>query len=440
MRKKLFIKNVMIMSVSALLIRCIGMLFSVKSAEIMGAETLGRFRLVICVYALFLLASTSGVGITVTRLAGDLIACKNDAQACFVRDRAAAFSLLLGAVSGILMLCTSFFLPGELFSSGSVNAVRILALSLPFAAFSSSMRGYFTARKKILRNSVEQLIEQLAEIAVFLLLCKDQFRMGLSPLFCAAAASCCAEIISFFYSAALLFIDRRKNTKPAGMQGLFSAAMPILIPCTASGALRSALSLIENCLIPAGLIKASGQGGQAMADYGIISGMALPWIMFPSVFIIPVSQLIVPEMSGARKLGQKKSIAHMSRKLIRVTVIYSLLAMLPFILFPYNIAGLLGYPEKAGFFMRVLALLIPLSFLDSIADGMLKGLDCQKSYFGINMIESVLRIIMALTLVPLFGAAGAAALIILGELVNVTLSLWKVISVCQPGKNLPARQ
>ena len=260
-----------------------------------------------------------------------------------------------------------------------------------------------------------------------------------APLFCAAAATCCAEIISFFYSAALLFIDKRNNLRPVKMQGLFSAALPVLLPCTASSTLRSALSLIENCLIPAGLIRAASHGGQAMADYGIISGMALPWIMFPSVFIIPASQLIVPEMSGARKLGQKNSIAHMSHRLIRAALIYSLIAMLPFLIFPYELAGLLGYPQRAGFFMRVLALLIPLSFLDSIADGMLKGLDCQKSYFRINMIESVLRIIMALTLVPLFGAAGAAALILLGELVNVTLSMWKLLSVCRISTPCPAK-
>ena len=429
MRKKLFIKNVMIMSFSALLIRCIGMLFAVKTAGIMGAEMLGRFRLVLCVYALFLLTSTSGTGITVTRIAGDLFACRKDAQACFVRDRAAGFSFLLGTAAGLLMLCTSFFLPGDLFSGGAANAVRILALSLPFAAFSSSMRGYFTAKRKILRNSIEQLIEQLAEIAVFLFICPYSYKLGISPLFCAAAATCCAEIISFFYSAALLFIDKRNNLRPVKMQGLFSAALPVLLPCTASSTLRSALSLIENCLIPAGLIRAASHGGQAMADYGIISGMALPWIMFPSVFIIPASQLIVPEMSGARKLGQKNSIAHMSHRLIRAALIYSLIAMLPFLIFPYELAGLLGYPQRAGFFMRVLALLIPLSFLDSIADGMLKGLDCQKSYFHINIIESVLRVIMALTLVPFLGTAGVIAIILFGELINVTLSLWKLLEV-----------
>ena len=113
--------------------------------------------------------------------------------------------------------------------------------------------------------------------------------------------------------------------------------------------------------------------------------------------------------------------------------------MTPFIFIPDKIASAFGYCDKAGFYMRVLAPLIPLSYLDSAVDGMLKGLDCQKSYFRINMIESVLRIIMALTLVPLFGAAGAAALILLGELVNVTLSMWKLLSVCRISTPCPAK-
>ena len=103
--------------------------------------------------------------------------------------------------------------------------------------------------------------------------------------------------------------------------------------------------------------------------------------------------------------------------------------MTPFIFIPDKIASAFGYCDKAGFYMRVLAPLIPLSYLDSAVDGMLKGLDCQKSYFHINIIESVLRVIMALTLVPFLGTAGVIAIILFGELINVTLSLWKLLEV-----------
>ena len=150
MRKKLFIKNVMIMSFSALLIRCIGMLFAVKTAGIMGAEMLGRFRLVLCVYALFLLTSTSGTGITVTRIAGDLFACRKDAQACFVRDRAAGFSFLLGTAAGLLMLLSDaagYMLGGsELFSAAKVAAAAV-DIFLTVLTSAVAVPAFFAVRK-----------------------------------------------------------------------------------------------------------------------------------------------------------------------------------------------------------------------------------------------------------------------------------------------------
>ena len=427
MRKKLFVKNMLIMSFSALVIRGIGMVFAVKAADVMGAGLLGRYRLTMGVYAFFVLAATSGVSITVTRIAGDLIAQKRESCACFVRDRAAAMSSVAGAALGLLMICSSFFLPCELFGSGSANAVRLLAVSLPFAGFSSAVRGYFSARKKNLRNAAEQFIEQLTELIVFIIACERLDGIGFSPLLCAAIATVAAEVISFLYSALLLLSDRRRTPQPKKTEKMFSKAFPIYLPCTASSGLRSALSLAENCLISHGLILYCGAHTEAMEDYGIMCGMALPCVLFPSVFIIPASQLIIPELSAAKTLGQKNGIIHMSGKLLFLVVIYSLIAMLPFIIFPHSIASLLGYPPKAGFFMRVLAPLIPLSFLDSAVDGMLKGLDCQKSYFRINAAEALLRIIMALTLVPLLGTIGAAAVILFGELFNVSLSLWRLI-------------
>ena len=426
MRKKRFIQNMLGLSVSALLIRGVGMVWAVNAAQIMGAEMLGRYRLIVSVYAFFLLAAAAGVSVTVTRLAGEELARGNEGAVSFIRSRAVSAAFCIGAALGVCMFIASFFLPAGFFGSGAANALRVLSPALPLAGFSSAVRGYFTARRKNLRNAAEQLIEQLTELFVFIWSCRLLEGAGFSPIFCAALATTSAEAVSFIYSAALLCYDTRHTPPPEKISGLFPRARSVFVPCTASAGLRSALSLAESCLIPAGLMVSAGNGGAAMEDFGIITGMALPCVMFPSVFILPAAQLIVPELAAERALGHKKAVMHMSKKLLRWTAGYSLLAMLPFLLFPYGISGLLGYPERAGFFIRLLAPLIPLSFIDSIVDGMLKGLDCQKSYFRINMIESVLRIIMALTLVPAFGASGAAALIIAGELINAALSLRRL--------------
>lgn len=417
----------MILSASSLVIRGIGMAFSVKLAAVMGAEMLGRYRLTISIYVFFLLLCTSGISVTVTRLTGDLLAKNEYGKASFVRDKALGFSFITGIILGAIMFLTSFFLPRHIFGDGAAGAVRLLGISLPFGGFSAALRGYFTAKRKILRNAGEQLLEQLSEITVFFIAADHLSALGVSPLLCAALATTIAEIISFFYCIFLWLNDRKHNAAPEQFSGIYKLSSPVFIPCTASAGLRSALSAIENSLIPVGLITFGSGRENALSEYGIISGMALPCVLFPSVFILPFSQLIVTELSRERTLLHTKNIRRISVRSLRIVIIYSLLMMTPFIIFPDKIASAFGYCDKAGFYMRVLAPLIPLSYLDSAVDGMLKGLDCQKSYFRINIIESVLRVIMALTLIPVFGAAGVIAIILFGELINVTLSLWRLL-------------
>ncbi len=429
MKKQLFIKNVIILSLSSLIIRAIGMAFGVRAASVMGAEMLGRYRLTVSLYTFFFLLVTSGLSVTATRLAGDFLAAGECRKASYIRDKTILFGFLSGTILCGGMILLSFFLPTGFLGQGSVGAVRILALSLPFAAFSAALRGYFTAKRCILRTAAEQLLEQLSEITVFFAAFDYLEPAGISPLLCAALATTCAEVISFIYCIILWIADRRTTEPPEKVTQLFRLASPIAVPCTASAGLRSALSAVENSLIPAGLMLCGADQENALAEYGIISGMALPCVLFPSVLIIPFSQLIVTELSRENALGHHKSIMRISKKMLKVTIAYSLITTLPFLFFPEIIASALGFPSKAAFFIRVLAPLIPLSYLDSAVDGMLKGLDCQKSYFHINMIESVLRVIMALTLIPLYGAAGVIVIILFGELINVTLSLWKLLSV-----------
>lgn len=148
MKKKLFFKNIIIMSVSSLLIRSIGMFFTIRIAAVMGTEMLGRYRLVISIYAFFLLICTSGVSVTVTRITGELLAKEEYGKASYVRDRWLLISFVAGLILFSIMSAASFILPSDFFGEGAVSSFRILGVSLPFASCSAALRGYFTAKRK----------------------------------------------------------------------------------------------------------------------------------------------------------------------------------------------------------------------------------------------------------------------------------------------------
>ncbi len=420
------------MAGSALIIRSLGMVFRVYLADSIGSEGIGIYQLILTAYTFFAMICTSGLTITVTRLVGDYIAENRPEKAGYVTEKCLIFSLIFSSVLGfILFLSADKIGTGFLHDERTVLSLKVLAPSLPFMAFSAVLRGYFSAKRKMLRTAGEQLLEQTVEIAV----CVGIFTF-FSPK--TTEYACCsvsmgttsAEIISFIYSFILYISDKKRiNRKSEKVKHLFTCAVPIALPCMASSALRSGLSAIENILIPAGLMKYGADSGSALSEYGIISGMAMTIIVFPSVFILPFASLIIPEMSQANILHRNNGIKHMAERMFSATLEYSIPIMFIFIFFAYDIGNAVYNSEKAGFYIAALAPVVPLMYLDSSVDGMLKGLNEQTSYLICNLIDSIIRVILTYFLLPVFGPAGIVAVIISSELLNTSLSLIRLMQV-----------
>ena len=62
--------------------------------------------------------------------------------------------------------------------------------------------------------------------------------------------------------------------------------------------------------------------------------------------------------------------------------------------------------NSVGFLLKVLSPIVPFMYLDSISDGILKGLDQQKFSFKTAISDSVFRIILILLIVPKTGLKG----------------------------------
>src|SRR5699024_519419 len=113
--------------------------------------------------------AASGITLTVTRLVTDTLAKDNKAGALFAVKRCVAFSVIMSAAVGVCLFVFSneigtYFLK----DSRSVLSLKVLSASLPFMAASSCLRGYFFARRQAVKTALEQLLEQVCEIGVFM--------------------------------------------------------------------------------------------------------------------------------------------------------------------------------------------------------------------------------------------------------------------------------
>ena len=420
------------MAVSALIIRSMNMFFRVFMADTIGAEGIGLYQLIISVYIFFAAVSTSGISLTATRLYSDFSAKGDYAKAKYAVRKCILISLISGAFLGAVMY-VSADVAGTYFLHDvrTVPALKLLAPSLPFMAVSACIRGYFTARRQTIQTSVEQLLEQVIEMGVFALAFLFLKPDTLEKACCTAVlGTTLAEVISFVYSLICYAVDIKKlNCKSEKTDGLAKKIMPVAVPVMANSCLRSGLSAVENVLIPLGLKKNGSDSSKALAQYGIIGGMTMPVLAFPTVFILPFCSLIVTEMSEALAKRHIKSIRHITERMFCFALYYCLPVMVILLFFSKDIGNALYHNELAGQFIGILAPIVPFMYLDAVADGILKGLNEQTSYLIFNLIDAVIRVILTYLLLPKFGIMGIVAVIIISELLNTVMSIARLIKV-----------
>lgn len=434
MKKRAFLVNALVLTVTSLFLRSVGMSFNVYISNKVGAEGMGLFQLISSAYALAITFATSGISLAVTRVVaeelgrGSFPAANKAVRQCFV------YSLGMGLLAGVLLFV--FAEPigsGWLGETRTVLSLRLLAPSLPFIAMSACMRGYFVATRNIVKSSLAQVVEQFSTILVTVACIGSLLSKGLEYACLALViGSVVGEIASWLVEFWIYRADKRKrDTSPCAQKGLFKRVLGISVPIAVSTYLRSGLTTVENVLIPRGFKQYGATGGASLAQYGMIKGMVMPVMFFPSAFLVAVSGLLVPEVAEANILGEKGKIDSAIERVFQMTLLFAILLTGVFFTFSHELGMAIYQNEECGRLLRILAPLVPLMYLDSVVDSMLKGLNEQVNSMKYNIIDSAMRVVGIWLLVPMFGVRGFIVVMYCSELLNTSLSLNRLIQVTQ---------
>lgn len=434
-KKTLFIKNALILTASSLILRFVGIIFKVWLAALIGSEGIGLYQLIFSVYVLAATFATSGICTAVTRLIAEELALGSKKGTLKILRRAIEITLLIAAVSVVIVYFGAEFIADRFIGDmRAVPALKILPLSLPFMGITSCLRGYFIARRKVTPNAVSQLFEQAVRILLVVVLVKKFCDKGLAA--CSAAVlfgDTAAEIFSFLLLGIIWLRDRKKlnalNGRIRPPFGIVRRILHISVPITSGRYLNTALRTAENILVPKNLAKYPHSGELALSQFGMIKGMALPILFFPSTLLNSISTLLIPEMSEASAKGRTGLVKAATRNILKLTAVMSFIFAAIFLVGGKEIGLLIYKSEEVGSLLRALSPIVPLMYLDSVSDGILKGLDQQAFSFRTAITDSVLRIILILLTLPRFGLRGFIWIMYFSNLLTCALNVGRLIKV-----------
>lgn len=433
MGKKL-VYNTALLTGSSLLMRCIGMAFQAWLAGRIGATGIGLFQLVMSVEMLCTTLAVSGIRFAATRIVAEEIGSGREGAVGTAVFRCCMYSLLFGCAAAAVLM--SFAEPVGFLWIGdarTVMSLRILACGLPFLSLSSVLSGYFTACGRVWKSALVHLIEQLSYIGLVALFL-SRTPQGDIERNCAAvtAGITASDMLSFALMFAFFLGDRRAHTaRSARSERLTARMLGVALPLAVSSYARSALSTLEHMLVPRGLRRSGLSADSALAGYGVIQGMAMPLISFPSCLLMAVAELIVPELTEAQMRGDGALIRRTVSKLIKRSLLFSTLAAAAL----FSLAGALSSAvygsDEAAVYIRLLAPLVPVMYTDMVVDGCLKGLGQQVWSMGINIFDAALGAALVWLLLPVGALDAYIGIIYADELINFALSAARLRRVCR---------
>lgn len=426
MKKKNFLKNAAILTATAIILRTVGIFFRIYISNAIGAEGMGLHQLILSIYMFASAVASSGINVAVTRLVSEKVGTGGLCTVKKILFHSLSASIILGLAAFAIMFFGADFISEKwLHDARASLSMKVISFGLPFMAVSSCLKGYFTARRKASTPSNSQLFEQLIRILTVVMLLRF---INTKNLTLACAAVVMGNTLSEIGACAYIYIGYRRDKRTIREGGIMHGGIvrslcAIFIPVALSSYLNTLLHTIENVMVPDALTRYTVSRELSLSQFGMLKGMALPLLFFPSSFLGAVSTLLIPEVSQYGAEGKNASIKSTINYTLLVTIITSLPVSAIFCVYAYEIGELVYKSSEVGMYILALAPVLPFMYIESVIAGILNALNRQSAMLRFNIYNSALRIALILTLVPVFGIYAFLAIMIVSNLFTSCLNL-----------------
>ncbi len=425
MRGKSIVTGAIILTIAGIITRILGFVYRIYMSNIIGAEGMGLYQLIMPIYSLAWSIACSGFTTTVSKLTAQENAKKEYGNVKRILKQSVFITTALGVIVGVLIFIFAYDISTIFFKDTRiVMSMKILSLAIPFMSAGSCIRGYFFGLQETVIPAINQVFEQSVRMLVIYLLAGTMIPMGLEYACAAATIGIVAEeifsllfvIISFKFTKARNFIKKLPTLSTyKSLALIFTMALPL----TANRVIGSFLSTYENALIPQRLQLFGYSQTDALSIYGQISGMAMPLIFFPSAFLLSLSISLVPAVSEASAVKNFSRINYTTSKSLLFASVIGFASASMFVCFSKEF-GQVIYNQDISRMLILLGIMCPFLYMQTVLSGILNGLGYQVFIFRNSLISSIISILFIYFLVPVKGVDA----FILGWFVSLIVVCW----------------
>lgn len=339
-----FVFGVVILSLSTLIVKIIGLAFKIPMLSLLGMEGMGYFNSAYEIYAVLCVVSTAGLPVALSILISSARATGNSVEIVKVYKAARGVFLGLGFLGSIAMLALARPLSVFIGNGDSYYCILAIAPALLFICLASAIRGYCQGFEDMAPTAISQLIEALLKLLLGVALAMVGIRRGLSVPEVSALAVLGITVGTLFSLVYLVIVKRRHKINAINVRAdknSYKELIRIALPITLGSAVISLTRIIDMIFIIKRLQDTGVSQFRANEIYGAYTTLALPVFSLIPSLIAPISMALIPELSGFIKRNNEAGQASSVERAVRLTSLLAMPASIAVTVFSRQILSLL---------------------------------------------------------------------------------------------------
>ncbi|MDY2699120.1 MAG: polysaccharide biosynthesis protein [Lachnospiraceae bacterium] len=432
------ITGTIILTVTGFVSRFIGFFYRIFLSRLFGAEGMGIYQLISPVLALSFSLTVAGMQTAISKyVASETISKDYRSSAIhlftgFVLSMTVSFLCTLGIYSYADEIALHFLLEER-----TAPLLRIIAISIPMATVHSCINGYFYGIRKTTIPALCQLSEQIIRVGSVYAIYYFCLQRNMTPTISFAVIGLViGESASMIVSLIAVQIHFARavpaNYGPLLKTSLLSYAevtrqlLTLAVPLSLNRVIINFLQSLEAIFIPNRLMHYGYDNAAALSLYGVLTGMSLPLILFPSAITNSICVLLLPIVSEADAASNTATIKKAVHKSIRYGFLLGIVFTLFFLFSGKFLGNLLYQSPLSGSFIITLSFLCPLMYIASTLNSILNGLGQTGLTFIYSMISLLVRLGFVFFGIPLWGIQGYLWGLLVSQAVQTFLCMYAV--------------
>ncbi|AYE34473.1 putative polysaccharide biosynthesis protein [Clostridium septicum] len=405
MKKQSLIKASLILGITGIVARFLGLFFRWPLIMLIGDEGVGYYQMSYPLY-MFFVAMASGVPVAISKMISEKKAMGRIDEVFEIVKESTILMMVLGA--GTTFILFFFAKPIINFLRWDMKSYYAL-LGISFApliiSFMTIYRGFFQGLQNMTPTGVSQILEQVGRVVIgvglaFILLPKGiEYSAGGAAFGAAAGGLIGGTYLYIKYRATKRQMGIKKvKTNPEILTNILKIALPISVGATVG----TIMNLIDSILVPQKLLQAGLTSQQSTILYAQLTGKAAVIVNIPLTLSMALCTSLIPIIAENYILRKRKELNSKIELSLKLSSVIAMPCMLGLFFLSGPIMKLIFPGKFDGIeILRFLSISIPFVILTQTTTSILQGTGHYIRPVINLFIGCLIKVILTLILVPI---------------------------------------